>query len=141
MCHQQRSQPTRLLAMCDTACHQPNNWHKQGLCLCRPLVESCPLLLIVANQVEVANKHNLGSLSYDEAFKQRNIAWASFLRPGVDREQRRYEEVSDWAKVQKLLKDYLDDYNSSHNTSTDLVFFQSAVDHVCRMCRVFQQVG
>lgn len=49
-------------------------------------------------------------------------------------------QVSDWAKVQKLLKDYLDDYNSSHTNTMDLVFFQAAVDHVCHLCRVLQQV-
>jgi hypothetical protein len=48
--------------------------------------------------------------------------------------------VSDWARVQKLLKDYLDDYNSSHTNTIDLVFFQTAVDHVCHLCRVLQQV-
>jgi len=92
-------------------------------------------------QVELANKHNLGSLSYADAFVDRNIAWASFLKPGADRDQRRYEEVGDWSKVQKLLKDYLDDYNSSHTNTLDLVFFQAAVDQVCRLCRVLQQVG
>jgi hypothetical protein len=91
-------------------------------------------------QVELASKHNLGSLSYAEAFEERNIAWCSFLKPGLDRNERRYEEVSDWSKVQKLLRDYLEDYNSSHTNSLDLVFFQAAVDHVCRLCRVLQQV-
>lgn len=91
-------------------------------------------------QVELANKHNLSSLSYVDAFEERNIAWASFLKPGTDRDQRRYEEVGDWGKVHKLLKDYLDDYNSSHTNTMDLVFFQAAVDHVCRLCRVLQQV-
>jgi hypothetical protein len=91
-------------------------------------------------QVELASKHNLGNLSYADAFEERNIAWVSFLKPGLDRPQRRYEEVSDWGKVQKLLKDYLDDYNSSHINTLDLVFFQAAVDHVCRLCRVLQQV-
>lgn len=92
-------------------------------------------------QVEIANKNNLGSLSYDDAFVDRNIAWASFLKPGLEPQQRRYEEISDWNKVQKLLKEYLDDYNSSHTNTMDLVFFQAAVDHVCRLCRVLQQVG
>lgn len=39
------------------------------------------------------------------------------------------------------MRDYLDDYNSTHTAATmDLVFFQAAVDHVCRLCRVLQQV-
>lgn len=91
-------------------------------------------------QVELASKHDLGSLSYAEAFEERNIAWCSFLRPGLDRQESLYGEVSDWAKVHKLLRDYLDDYNSSHTNTLDLVFFQAAVDHVCRLCRVLQQV-
>jgi dynein heavy chain len=91
--------------------------------------------------VRLANQHNLGSLNYTEAFEERNIAWCSFLKPGLEKPERRYEEVADWAKVQKLLRDYLDDYNSSHTNTLDLVFFQAAVDHVCRLCRVLQQVG
>lgn len=98
------------------------------------------MVSLPVSQVELANKHNLGSLSHAEAFEERNIAWCSFLKPGLDRQERRYEEVADWAKVQKLLRDYLDDYNSSHTNTLDLVFFQAAVDHVCRLCRVLQQV-
>lgn len=95
----------------------------------------------LASQVELASKHNLGSLTYAEAFQERNIAWASFLWPGTDASQRRYEEVSDWGRVRQLLKDHLDDYNSCHTSTMDLVFFQAAINHVCRLCRVLQQVG
>jgi dynein heavy chain len=91
-------------------------------------------------QIELSNKHDLGCITHAEAFVQSSIAWGDFLRPGLEREQRRYEEVTNWPKVHSLLQGYLDDYNSSHASSMDLVFFQTAVDHICRLCRVLRQV-
>lgn len=43
--------------------------------------------------METANKNNLGSLNFADAFEERNISWVSFLKPGLDSRERRYEEV------------------------------------------------
>ena len=50
-------------------------------------------------QVETANKNNLGNLSFADAFEERNISWVSFLKPGLDSRERRYEEVEQRAAV------------------------------------------
>lgn len=42
------------------------------------------------------------------------------MRPGLERTERQYEEISDGAKLSKLLEDYLDEYNMSHTTTMNL---------------------
>lgn len=59
-------------------------------------------------------------MSYADAFEQRIIAWGDFMRPGMERSERQYEEISDSAKLLKLLEDYLDEYNMSHTTPMNL---------------------
>ncbi|WIA13579.1 hypothetical protein OEZ85_007146 [Tetradesmus obliquus] len=89
--------------------------------------------------IELSAKHGLSSMSYEEAFEKRSIAWGDFLRPGLERGERQYEEVSDNAKLLRLLEDYLDEYNMIHTNTLNLVFFQHAVDHICRLARVLRQ--
>eukprot|EP00878_Enallax_costatus_P037155 GHUV01041954.1.p1 GENE.GHUV01041954.1~~GHUV01041954.1.p1 ORF type:complete len:155 (+),score=30.92 GHUV01041954.1:65-529(+) len=90
-------------------------------------------------QIELSTKHSLSTMGYADAFEQRNIAWGDFMRPGVERSERQYEEISDSAKLLKLLEDYLHEYNMSHTTPMNLVFFQHAIDHICRLSRVLRQ--
>eukprot|EP00879_Flechtneria_rotunda_P020212 GHRR01021253.1.p1 GENE.GHRR01021253.1~~GHRR01021253.1.p1 ORF type:complete len:968 (+),score=349.26 GHRR01021253.1:519-3422(+) len=89
--------------------------------------------------VELSSKHSLSTMSYSDAFDRRHITWGGFLRPGLDRTERRYEEVTDGAKLLKLLEDYLDEYNMNNTATMNLVFFQHAIDHVCRLSRVLRQ--
>jgi dynein heavy chain, axonemal len=42
---------------------------------------------------ELITKHGLGTESYDDIFVKRNVIFGDFLRPGVDRQERVYEEV------------------------------------------------
>jgi dynein heavy chain len=59
-------------------------------------------------------------MSYEEAFEKRSIAWGDFLKPGVERAERQYEEVADGQKLLRLLEDYLDEYNMSHTNTMNL---------------------
>jgi dynein heavy chain, axonemal len=52
---------------------------------------------------ELIAKHGLGAFSYDDIFVNRNIIFGDFLRPGVDREERVYEEVSSCSQHCALL--------------------------------------
>lgn len=71
-------------------------------------------------QIDLSTKHSLSTLSYAEAFEQHNIAWGDFMRPGLERAERQYEEISDGGKLLKLLEDYLDEYNMGHTTTMNL---------------------
>lgn len=41
---------------------------------------------------ELISKHGLGA-NYEELFEKRQIIWGDFLKPGIEREERKYEEV------------------------------------------------
>lgn len=83
-------------------------------------------------QIELSTKHSLSTMTYADAFDKRNIAWGDFMRPGLDRAERQYEEISDSAKLLKLLEDYLDEYNMSHTATMNLGGF--AVDFGMLSC-------
>ncbi|CEL99773.1 unnamed protein product [Vitrella brassicaformis CCMP3155] len=73
----------------------------------------------------------------DDTFINNTIMWGDYLRPGAD--QRVYEEVKDMGKVAKLLEDYCDEYNLTHSTPMNLVFFKDAIEHVSRIARILRQ--
>ncbi|XP_029686282.1 dynein heavy chain 11, axonemal isoform X1 [Takifugu rubripes] len=49
----------------------------------------------------------------------------------------RYHQVSDWEKLQKTLADALEHYNELHAVM-DLVLFEEAIQHVCRISRILE---
>ncbi|XP_063046887.1 dynein axonemal heavy chain 11 [Engraulis encrasicolus] len=49
----------------------------------------------------------------------------------------RYSRVSDWEKLQKTLCDALEHYNELH-AAMDLVLFEEAMQHVCRISRILE---
>jgi dynein heavy chain len=73
-------------------------------------------------------------MSYEEAFKKRSIAWGDFLKPGIERAERQYEEVADGQKLLRLLEDYLDEYNMSRTNTMNLGKFAPACSSACRLC-------
>ena len=52
--------------------------------------------------VELMGKHSLGGGGYEELFVSRNIMFGDFLRMGMDREDRKYEEVADMPKLNQV---------------------------------------
>jgi dynein heavy chain len=57
----------------------------------------------------------------------------------LDSEEKLYEEVTDKNKLFKMLEDRLTDYNISNPTKMDLVFFEDAINHICRISRILRQ--
>jgi len=59
----------------------------------------------------------------------------------LDAEDKLYEEIGGKEKVKllKTLEDRLTDYNLSNTNKMDLVFFDDAVDHICRISRILKQ--
>merc|ERR1740130_2085595 len=77
--------------------------------------------------------------TYDELFMSENkVVFGDYMRMGVPREDRRYEDVPETNKIPKLFADYLDEYNAE-NKEMRLVFFWDACDHVSRLARVLRQ--
>ncbi|GFH16493.1 uncharacterized protein HaLaN_12919 [Haematococcus lacustris] len=59
---------------------------------------------------ELITKHGLGA-TYDDLFTHRQLVFGDFMRMGLEREERKYEEVTDSSRLISVLEDYLDDYN------------------------------
>ncbi|KAG9397278.1 Dynein heavy chain and region D6 of dynein motor [Carpediemonas membranifera] len=57
-----------------------------------------------------------------------------------DPEERVYEEITDRTKLKAFVEEALDEYNAStRGAQLNLVLFQDALDHICRINRVLQQ--
>ncbi|XP_070782457.1 dynein axonemal heavy chain 6 [Enoplosus armatus] len=72
-------------------------------------------------------------------FVTQPIIFGDFIKVGAEKEDRLYEDLTDMAKIQAVLQDYLDDYNMTFSKETKLVFFQDAVEHVSRIARMIRQ--
>jgi dynein heavy chain len=57
----------------------------------------------------------------------------------LTKENKEYQEMPDREKINKLLVEYLDEYNITFPTRMELVFFSDAVNHVSRIARVLSQ--
>lgn len=74
----------------------------------------------------------------DDLFTGRNtIIFSMMLR--LDHEDKLYEEILDKTKLFKTLEDKLTDYNISNSNKMDLVFFDDAINHICRILRILRQ--
>mmetsp|Transcript_39705 Transcript_39705/g.74534 ORF Transcript_39705/g.74534 Transcript_39705/m.74534 type:complete len:1860 (+) Transcript_39705:1-5580(+) len=89
--------------------------------------------------IELLKRNFSGNFSYEEMFEQQEIAFGDFMRMGLEREERRYEEVTDFAKMTAIMDEYLEEYNMSSTNPMKLVFFKDAAKHVLRLARILAQ--
>ena len=57
----------------------------------------------------------------------------------LTREDKQYQHVKDDKQVHDLLVEYLEEYNITFPSQMHLVFFQDAINHVSRICRILRQ--
>ncbi|TGZ67987.1 hypothetical protein CRM22_004505 [Opisthorchis felineus] len=88
--------------------------------------------------VEMAGKY-FGEDMEVESFSKTPILFGDFLKPGLPRSERLYEELTSTEKARNLLNEYLDEYNFSISKEMKLVFFVDAIEHVCRIARMIRQ--
>ncbi|XP_066590873.1 dynein axonemal heavy chain 1-like [Prorops nasuta] len=50
-----------------------------------------------------------------------------------------YDEMDDVEKLSGVLKEFLEEYNSSTTSPMNLVLFHDAIDHICRILRILRQ--
>ncbi|XP_076227649.1 dynein axonemal heavy chain 1 [Nomia melanderi] len=50
-----------------------------------------------------------------------------------------YEQIIDKQQMQRVLEEFLEDYNASSTSPMKLVLFQDAIDHICRINRILRQ--
>ena len=78
--------------------------------------------------------------SQDGFFVERDIIFADFLRPGVEPEEKVYEELNpETHDLQKILSGYLEEYNDMGIKQMRLVFFADAIRHISRISRILRQ--
>ncbi|XP_020566647.2 dynein heavy chain 11, axonemal-like [Oryzias latipes] len=96
--------------------------------------------LMEENDVELFNKILLdtGKRYFegidDSIFLHQPLVYCHFSQ-GVG--ELRYHQISDWEKLQKTLTDALEHYNELHAVM-DLVLFEEAIQHVCRISRILE---
>ncbi|RVE44268.1 hypothetical protein evm_011063 [Chilo suppressalis] len=66
------------------------------------------------------------------------LLFGDFLNSAVPKENRVYAEIPDVQKLMVVLKEYLEEYNSTARAEMHLVLFQDAVEHVVRVARVLR---
>ncbi|KAE9330777.1 Dynein heavy chain 6, axonemal [Phytophthora fragariae] len=64
-----------------------------------------------------------------------NILYGDYLT----RENRTYRPVEDLGELNSLLSEYLEEYNITFPSQMHLVFFNDAMHHISRICRVLRQ--
>ncbi|XP_004388305.1 dynein axonemal heavy chain 6 [Trichechus manatus latirostris] len=87
---------------------------------------------------EMANKH-FGIAIDLEYFLNRPIIFGDFIKFGIDKNDRIYDDMPDMEKIAHVLQDYLDDYNLTNPKEVKLVFFEDAIEHVSRIARMIRQ--
>ncbi|KAL8017811.1 putative bromodomain, AAA+ ATPase domain, dynein heavy chain region D6 P-loop [Plasmopara halstedii] len=64
-----------------------------------------------------------------------NLLYGDFMA----REIRSYRRIENMRQLNSLLSEYLDDYNITFPSQMHLVFFNDAIHHILRICRVLRQ--
>ena len=81
-------------------------------------------------------KKNFDNLSKDQV-EARPLIFTSFTTQSSD-DSRPYMPATDFAKLRKTVEDKLAEYNET-NAVMDLVLFEQAIEHVCRITRVIDK--
>lgn len=66
----------------------------------------------------------------------RNLVFGNFMEP--DAEHKLYDEIEDWAKLEKIINYYLNEYNGSAEIPMNLTLFKYSIEHITRVSRAFQ---
>ncbi|XP_052746778.1 dynein axonemal heavy chain 6 [Bicyclus anynana] len=66
------------------------------------------------------------------------LLFGDFMNSAIPKEMRQYQEIPDLEKLMVILKEYLDEYNSTARAEMHLVLFRDAVEHIVRVARVLR---
>lgn len=106
--------------------------HEAERVYCDKLVDRTDIDTFMKLQREVAKK-SFEEIDEDYTFKKPNIYCHFALGVGDPK----YMPIENWTQLQKLLNDALDAYNEL-NAQMNLVLFEDAMTHVCRINRILE---
>ncbi|PZC80020.1 hypothetical protein B5X24_HaOG215489 [Helicoverpa armigera] len=66
------------------------------------------------------------------------LLFGDFINSAIPKENRNYAEIPDLKKLTVVLKEYLEEYNSTARAEMHLVLFQDAIEHIVRIARVLR---
>lgn len=66
------------------------------------------------------------------------ILFGDFMVFGKAKADRIYEEIKDTVKLESILMDYIEDYNSMTGKRMNLILFQDALEHTVRLARLLR---
>ena len=75
----------------------------------------------------------------EELFGEVPILYADFMKGDLDMDEREYILVPDLNILKRCINEFLVDYNASNSKQMDLVFFNDAMEHLTRICRILRQ--
>lgn len=76
--------------------------------------------------------------THEELFEKNVILFGDFFKGAGDKEFRQYEEAESIQKCQIQAERFLETYNEEHSSQMNLVFFNDALEHLCRICRILR---
>jgi dynein heavy chain len=83
------------------------------------------------------NLESFTTLKVDDLFSEKkDIVFTDFMIPGAD--PRIYDDI-DTGELQSTIEDYLGEYNAESKQPMNLVMFNDAIMHVCKIVRVLRQ--
>lgn len=63
----------------------------------------------------------------------RTLIFGNFMEP--DAEQKSYDEIDDWTKLEKCVQFYLNEYNAQMAVPMNLILFRYCIEHISRISR------
>ncbi|CAG9323486.1 unnamed protein product [Blepharisma stoltei] len=88
---------------------------------------------------KMLGQHFRLSATHDQMFEEKTIMFADFLRGDLAMEDREYEMVTSSSTLNRRIGEFLDEYNSIGTHEMKLVFFNDAIEHLSRLCRILRQ--
>ncbi|EAX96982.1 Dynein heavy chain family protein [Trichomonas vaginalis G3] len=85
-------------------------------------------------------KKKIGNdVSADDVFES-PLIFCDYIRGFVSDQERFYEELPTYDKARNVLEEYFTDYQFSRRSQTDqILFFDAAIQHISRICRILRQ--
>ncbi|KAG8436117.1 hypothetical protein GDO86_007286 [Hymenochirus boettgeri] len=75
--------------------------------------------------------------SYQDVVPQQPVLFGDFMTPGSD--NKRYQLIEDRDKLNRVIEEYMEEYNQINTAKMKIVLFLDAIQHICRISRVLRQ--
>ncbi|KAM9332808.1 dynein axonemal heavy chain 1-like [Pholidichthys leucotaenia] len=75
--------------------------------------------------------------SFEEVVPSSPVLFGDFMSLGANHKV--YTVIDDKKKLEKVMVEYMEDYNQSSTTKMKLVLFMDAIEHICHISRILRQ--